>query len=110
MGVYGVKAYSVARRTREIGIRMALGAGGRTVQWMILREGFVMVAAGLSIGLLLALATGKIVSSILFEVSSTDPWAFTVAPAILATAAFFATWLPAHRATKINPIVALRTE
>jgi len=110
VGVYGVKAYSVARRTREIGIRMALGAEGKTVQWMILREGFAMVAAGLAIGLLLAFATGKIVSSILFEVSSTDPFAFTIAPAVLMTAALLATWLPARRATKISPMTALRTE
>jgi len=110
VGIYGVKAYSVARRTREIGIRMALGAEGKTVQWMILREGFAMVAAGLAVGLLLAFATGKIVSSILFEVSSTDPFAFTIAPAVLALAALLATWLPARRATKISPMAALRTE
>jgi ABC-type antimicrobial peptide transport system permease subunit len=110
VGIYGVKAYSVARRTREIGIRMALGAQGKTVQWMILREGFAMVAAGLALGLLLALGTGKIVSSILFEVSSTDPFAFTLAPVVLLTAALLATWLPARRATKISPMVALRTE
>jgi predicted permease len=110
VGVYGVKAYSVARRTREIGIRMALGAEGKTVQWMILREGFAMVAAGLAIGLLLALGTGKIVSSILFEVSSTDPFAFTIAPTVLMAAALLATWLPARRATKISPMAALRTE
>jgi predicted permease len=110
IGVYGVKAYSVARRTREIGIRMALGAQGKTVQWMILREGFAMVAAGLALGLLLALGTGRVVSSILFEVSSTDPFAFTFAPAVLATAALIATWLPARRATKISPMEALRTE
>ncbi|HMG03827.1 MAG TPA: ABC transporter permease [Chthoniobacterales bacterium] len=110
VGVYGVKAYSVARRTREIGIRMALGAQGKTVQWMILREGLAMVAAGLALGLLLALGTGKIVSSILFDVSSTDPLAFTLAPAVLAMAALLATWLPARRATKISPMAALRTE
>jgi predicted permease len=110
IGVYGVKAYSVARRTREIGIRMALGAEGKTVQWMILREGFAMVAAGLAFGLLLAFATGKIVSSILFEVSSTDPFAFTIAPVVLMIAALLATWLPARRATKISPMAALRTE
>ncbi len=110
VGLYGVKAYSVARRTREIGIRMALGAEGKTVQWMILREGFAMVAAGLGLGLLLAFATGKIVSSILFQVSSTDPFAFTIAPAVLMTAALLATWLPARRATKISPMAALRTE
>ncbi len=110
IGVYGVKAYSVARRTREIGIRMALGAEGKTVQWMILREGFAMVAAGLALGLLLAFGTGKIVSSILFQVSSTDPFAFTLAPTVLAFAALLATWLPARRATKISPMAALRTE
>lgn len=110
VGIYGVKAYSVARRTREIGIRMALGAEGKTVQWMILREGFAMVAAGLALGLLLALGTGKILSSILFQVSSTDPFAFTIAPAVLMIAALLATWLPARRATKISPMAALRTE
>jgi predicted permease len=110
VGVYGVKAYSVARRTREIGIRMALGAEGKTVQWMILREGIAMVAAGLGIGLLLAFGTAKIVSSILFDVSSTDPFAFTIAPLVLMTAALLATWLPARRATRISPMAALRTE
>ena len=110
IGVYGVKAYSVARRTREIGIRMALGAQSRTVLWMILREGFVMVACGVGLGLLLALATGKIVSAILFDVSATDPFAFTIAPAVLMAAALLATWLPARRATKISPMTALRTE
>ena len=110
VGIYGVKAYSVARRTREIGIRMALGAQGRTVLWMILREGFVMIAGGVVLGFLLALATGKIVSAILFEVSPTDPFAFTIAPVVLMTAALLATWLPARRATTISPMAALRTE
>jgi predicted permease len=110
VGVYGVKAYSVARRTREIGIRMALGAQRKTVQWMILREGFAMIAAGLALGLLLAFGTGKIVSSILFQVSALDPFAFTLSPAVLALAALLATWLPASRATRISPITALRTE
>jgi predicted permease len=110
IGAYGVKAYSVARRTREIGIRMALGAQSQTVLWMILREGFVMVASGVGLGLLLALGTGKIVSAILFEVSSTDPFAFTIAPALLMITALLATWLPARRATKISPMAALRTE
>ena len=110
VGIYGVKAYSVSRRTREIGIRMALGAEGRTVLWMILREGLFMVGAGLGLGLLFAFATGKIVSSILFEVSSTDPLSFTLAPAILAAATLIATWIPARRATRISPMAALRTE
>ncbi len=110
VGLYGVKAYSVARRTREIGIRMALGARRQTVQWMILREGLTMIAAGLGVGLLLALGTGKIVSGILFGVSPLDPLAFTLAPALLALAALLATWLPARRATRITPMEALRNE
>jgi ABC-type antimicrobial peptide transport system permease subunit len=105
-----VKAYSVARRTREIGIRMALGAQPATVQRMILREGSVMLAAGLVLGLLLALVTGQIVGSLLYQVSSLDPLAFTVAPIVLTLAGLIATWLPARRATKISPMTALRTE
>jgi len=110
VGVYGVKAYSVARRTREIGIRMALGAQRQTVQWMILREGFVMLGSGIVIGLLLAVATGKLVSSMLYQVGALDPVAFTLAPLVLAAAATLATWLPARRATRITPMAALRTE
>jgi predicted permease len=110
VGLYGVKAYSVARRTREIGIRMALGAQRETVQWMILREGFVMLASGVVLGLLLAVATGRLVSGMLYNVGALDPLAFTIAPIVLAAAALLATWLPARRATRINPMVALRTE
>jgi putative ABC transport system permease protein len=110
IGLYGVKAYSVARRTREIGIRMALGAQRGAVQRMILREGATLLAAGLALGLLLALATGKIVSSMLYEVSAVDPIAFTAAPLLLAAAGLLATWLPARRATRISPMAALRTE
>ena len=86
VGLYGVKAYSVARRTREIGIRMALGAQRAAVQRMILREGSAMLGVGLLLGLLLAFATGKLVSSMLYQVSSLDPIAFSVAPIVLAAA------------------------
>jgi predicted permease len=110
VGLYGVKAYSVARRTREIGIRMALGARRSAVQNMILREGAAMLAAGLVLGLVLALATGKLVSSVLYEVSALDPVAFTVAPLVLVAAGLLATWLPARRATRIDPMQALRAE
>jgi len=110
VGVYGVKAYSVARRTREIGIRMALGAQPKTVQWMILREGTVMLISGVLLGLLLAAGTGKLVSGMLYEVGALDPLAFTIAPVVLAAAALLATWLPARRATRISPMAALRTE
>ena len=110
VGLYGVKAYSVARRTREIGIRMALGAQAGEVLRMIMREGSVMLIAGVAIGLLLAIATAKILSGILYQVSALDPVAFTAAPLLLAAAALIATWLPARRATQVNPIEALRTE
>jgi ABC-type antimicrobial peptide transport system permease subunit len=110
VGLYGVKAYSVARRTREIGIRMALGAQAGAVLKMIMREGSVMVITGVAIGLLLAMATGKILSGILYEVGPLDPAAFTIAPLVLVAAALIATWLPARRATQVNPIQALRTE
>ena len=110
VGVYGVKAYAVARRTREIGIRMALGAEPGNVLRMILREGAVMLTSGLVLGLLLAFGTGKIVGSLLYQVSSLDPVAFTIAPLVLAAATLLACYLPARRATRINPIAALRTE
>jgi len=110
VGVYGVKAYSVARRTREIGIRMALGAQRKTVQRMILREGTVMLASGVLLGVLLAAATGKLISGMLYDVGALDPLAFTIAPVVLAAAALLATWLPARRATRISPMAALRTE
>jgi predicted permease len=110
VGLYGVKAYSVARRTREIGIRMALGAQAGAVLRMIMREGSVMLASGIVIGLLLAVATAKIVSGILYGVGALDPIAFTVAPLVLATAALIATWLPARRATRVDPVQALRAE
>jgi len=110
VGVYGVKAYSVARRTREIGIRMALGARPQGVQWMIVREGIVMLAGGVVIGLLLAAATGRLLSGMLYQVGALDPIAFSTAPLLLGAATLIATWLPARRATRISPMAALRTE
>jgi predicted permease len=110
VGLYGVKAYSVARRTREIGIRMALGAQPGTVLRMIMREGSIMLFSGIVLGLLLAAGTGKILSGMLYEVGALDPIAFTIAPLTLAIAALFATWLPARRATRISPMAALRME
>jgi len=110
VGVYGVKAYSVARRTREIGIRIALGARPQSVQWMIVREGTLMLAGGVAIGLLLAVATGRLLSGILYQVGALDPIAFLTAPLLLGVATLIATWLPARRATRISPMAALRTE
>jgi predicted permease len=108
VGLYGVKAYSVARRTREIGIRMALGAGPAAVLRLIMGEGAVMLLSGIALGFVLAAATGKILSGILYEVGALDPIAFTAAPLLLAIAAFVATWLPARRAAALNPVEALR--
>ncbi len=91
IGIYGVKAYAVARRRREIGIRMALGARPGTVQWMFMRETAVMLLSGLGLGLLFAVFTGRIVSGMLYQVGALDPIAFTLAPLLLATAALLAT-------------------
>ncbi|MFL6584932.1 MAG: ABC transporter permease [Chthoniobacterales bacterium] len=110
VGVYGVKAYSVARRTREIGIRMALGAQREAVQWMIVREGALMLGSGVLVGLLLAIAAGKILSGLLYQVGALDPIAFSTAPLLLGAATLIATWLPARRATRISPMAALRAE
>ncbi len=110
VGLYGVKAYSVARRTREIGIRMALSAQPRAVLRMIMQEGSIMLLCGIALGLLLAAATGKILSGILYEVGALDPIAFIAAPMLLAIAALVATWLPARRAARLNPVEALRYE
>src|SRR5438552_645992 len=110
VGLYGVKAYSVARRTREIGIRMALGAKPTAVLRLIMGEGSIMLLSGIALGLLLATATGKILSGILYEVGAFDPIAFTAAPTLLAIAALVATWLPARRAAALNPVEALRYE
>jgi predicted permease len=110
VGLYGVKAYSVARRTREIGIRMALGAQAGAVLRMIMREGSIMLLSGVSIGFLLAIATAKILSGLLYGVRALDPIAFTVAPLVMTIAALIATWLPARRATRVDPAQALRAE
>ncbi len=110
VGLYGVKAYSVARRTREIGIRMALGAQAGAVLRMIMREGSIMLVSGVAIGLLLSVATAKIVSGILYGIGVLDPVAFTVAPALLTVAALIAMWLPARRATRVDPVQALHAE
>jgi predicted permease len=110
VGLYGVKAYSVARRTREIGIRMALGAQAGAVLRMIMGEGSIMLVSGVAIGLLLAIVTARILSGILYGVGALDPIAFTVAPLVLTIAALIATWLPARRATRVDPVQALRAE
>src|SRR5262249_2077713 len=108
VGLYGVRAYSVARRTREIGIRMALGARSLEVLRMFMREGSITLFCGVGLGLLLAIATARIVSGFLYQVSPLDPIAFASAAILLALASLAATWLPARRATRVDPLKALR--
>ena len=110
VGLYGTMSYNVARRTNEIGIRMALGAQRGGVVWMILRQVFVLAIVGLAIGLPIALATSKFVESFLFGMKPDDPRAIAVAVAVLVAAAVIAGYAPARRASKIDPMVALRHE
>ncbi len=110
IGVYGVKSYVVSRRTREIGIRMALGATPSNVLWLVLREGLTLTLCGVGVGLLLAWGVARLLSGMLFEVSALDPVVFVVAPVILAASAMAASYIPALRATRVLPVTALRTE
>jgi predicted permease len=107
-GVYGVKSYLVSRRTREIGIRMALGANRRDVLGMVMRESAGLTLAGLAVGLPIALMMGKLLGTILYDVSSFDPLVFVTAPVVLAAASLAASYIPARRATRVNPLSALR--
>ena len=110
VGVYGVKAYAVACRTREIGIRMALGAHRKDVFALIMRQGALQTALAVAVGLLLSLAAGRVLSQILYGVSPSDPLSLISSSFMLAVAALLACFLPARRATYVNPITALRTE
>ena len=110
VGVYGVKAYAVACRTREIGIRMALGAHRKDVFALIMRQGALQTALAVSVGLLLSLGAGRVLAQILYGVSPNDPLSLITSSVMLAAAALLACFLPARRATQVNPITALRTE
>src|SRR5438093_2293652 len=110
IGVYGLKAYDVSRRTREIGIRMALGASTTDVERMVLTEGARTTVIGLGIGLLLAAGVGKLLSGLLYRVSPFDPAILTAAVIALSTATLLACYLPARRATRVVPLEALRAE
>jgi len=110
IGLYGVLAYAVARRTREIGIRMALGAGTAHVRGLVMREVLVLVGSGSALGLAAALGLGRFLESMLFGVKSKDPFVIAAATALLVVIALIAGYLPARRATRIDPMIALRYE
>ena len=110
IGIYGVVAYSVSQRTQEIGIRMALGAQARDIMGLILGQTGRLVVLGLVIGIASAIASTRLLTSLLFEVGAQDPVTFVIVPLLLAAIAFLACWLPARRATKVDPLVALRHE
>jgi predicted permease len=109
-GVYGVKSYLVSQRTREFGIRVAVGARPADVLWLVLRDGLRLTAIGLAIGIPLAGAAGFGLSRMLYQVSPLDPIVFLVAPITLAAASTVAAWIPARRATRVAPVTALRSE
>ncbi|HEV3410660.1 MAG TPA: ABC transporter permease [Chthoniobacterales bacterium] len=110
VGVYGVKAYAVARRTREIGIRMALGAHPRDVFALIMKQGALQTGFALALGLLLSLGAGRVLAQMLYQVSPADPLALIISSFVLAAAALLACFFPARRATRVSPMTALRTE
>lgn len=110
LGIYGVTAYGVARRTREIGIRIALGSPRVQVLGLVLRQGVMLAGIGVALGLVLALGVTRLLESLLFGVTGTDLFALGGAAALLVVAALAASWIPARRAARVDPVVALRTE
>jgi ABC-type antimicrobial peptide transport system permease subunit len=109
-GLYGVIAYSVSRRTREIGVRMALGAQPGTVYRLILKEAGWLIAAGIAIGLVCSLAAATLLRGLLFGVRALDPETLAAVAAVLSIAALLASYIPARRAASVNPVDALRAE
>jgi ABC-type antimicrobial peptide transport system permease subunit len=110
IGTYGVMAYSVAQRTQEFGIRIALGASRADVLTLVLRQGLILTAAGIALGLIATVSVTRLMTSVLFEVRPGDPLILGLAALILGSVAMLASYLPARRATKVDPMLALRYE
>ena len=110
LGIYGVIAWTVRQRTREIGVRMALGAQRSAVLALVLRSGLKLASVGIVLGLIGAMVSSQLLRSLLFGIGPTDPLTFAAVPLLLVSVAFLACWLPARRATKVDPMEALRCE
>jgi ABC-type antimicrobial peptide transport system permease subunit len=110
VGIYGVMAYSVAQRTREIGIRMAIGAGAGDEARLVMRQGLTLVLIGTAVGLGGALAASRLLRGILYGGQVVDPVTFVTVPVVLVAVAALASWLPARRAASVDPMIALRQE
>jgi putative ABC transport system permease protein len=109
VGIYGVISYGVVQRTQELGVRLALGAQRRDIIMMILRDGTLLAAAGIVIGALAALWLTRFLRSLLFGIQATDPLTYVAVALILVSLAVLASYVPARRATRVDPLIALRT-
>ena len=110
VGIYGVMSYTMAQRTRELGVRVALGAQRRDILSLVIRKAVSLGLIGTTIGLVGCLAVTRLVASLLYRISPGDPWTLASASLLLVIVTILASWLPAHRAAKIDPMEALRHE